>query len=83
MKTEDTQHFLDISDQICPMTFVRTKLLIEIMLLGERATVRLQGREPLQNVPRSVHEHGHKIISLTPECAHNPDGPHHLVFEKS
>ena len=83
MKTEETQHYLDISDQICPMTFVRTKLLIEKMLSGERATVRLQGREPLQNVPRSVREHGHKIISLTLEYTHDPDGPHHLVFEKS
>ena len=58
MKTGSFEHYLDITDQICPMTFVRTKLLIEKMSSGDRATVRLQGAEPLQNVPRSVREHG-------------------------
>ncbi len=65
------------------MTFVRTKLLIEKMPSGDRATVRLQGAEPLQNVPRSVREHGHEIISLAPEDADNPDGPRLLIFEKA
>jgi TusA-related sulfurtransferase len=76
-------HFLDITDKICPMTFVRTKLLIEAMPSGTQATVRLQGTEPLQNVPRSVREHGHKVISLLPEDPSQPDGPHLLIFEKA
>jgi len=83
MKYKSTQHYLDITDQICPMTFVRTKLLIEKMLLGERATVQLQGTEPLQNVPRAVRDHGHKIISLTPVDDDDPNGPQLLVIEKS
>ncbi len=83
MNIKSIEHFLDITDQICPMTFVRTKLLIEKLSSGEQATVRLQGAEPLQNVPRSVREHGHKIISLGPEDAGNPDGPYILVLEKA
>jgi len=83
MKTDTSDYFLDITEQICPMTFVRTKLLIEKMLSGEQAVVRLQGAEPLQNVPRSVREHGHRIVSLAPEVAGAPDGPHLLVIEKS
>ena len=83
MNTIIPEHFLDITDQICPMTFVRTKLLIENMLSGERAIVRLQGAEPLQNVPRSVREHGDTIISITPEDASDPDGPQLLLLEKS
>ncbi|MBT3370249.1 MAG: sulfurtransferase TusA family protein [Rhodospirillaceae bacterium] len=83
MELDAVTHFLDITAQICPMTFVRTKLLIESMASGERATVRLQGVEPLQNVPRSVREHGHKIISLEPEDAANPAGPQLLVLEKA
>ena len=83
MKTAASTHYLDITDQICPMTFVRTKLLIESMASGEQATVRLQGAEPLQNVPRSVREHGHRILSLAPEDAENPDGPYLLVLEKA
>ena len=82
MEFDTVTHILDITAQICPMTFVRTKLLIESMAFGERATVRLQGMEPLQNVPRSVREHGHKVVSLEPEDAANPEGPHLLVLEK-
>ena len=83
MNTEIVGTFLDITQQICPMTFVRTKLLIESLLIGERATVRLLGPEPLLNVPRSVREHGHKVISLEPENPNEPDGPYILVIEKA
>ena len=82
MKTGSFEHYLDITDQICPMTFVRTKLLIEKISSGDRATVRLQGAEPLQNVPRSVREHGHRIISLGPENENEVDGPQILIIEK-
>ena len=53
------------------------------MLLGERATVRLQGNEPLQNVPRAVRDHGHKIISLSLVDTDDPNGPQLLVIEKA
>ena len=49
------------------MTFVRTKLLMEHMKPGEIAEVLLSGGDPLENVPRSVFEHGYEIISLEAE----------------
>ena len=58
---------LDITGDVCPITFVRTKLMIEGMDPGMVAEVRLNEGEPLQNVPRSVREHGHSILSLEPE----------------
>ncbi len=58
---------LDITGDVCPMTFVRTKLMIEGMESGMVAEVRLNKGEPLQNVPRSVREHGHCILVLEPE----------------
>ena len=58
---------LDITGDVCPITFVRTKLMIEGMESGMVAEVRLNEGEPLQNVPRSVREHGHSILSLEPE----------------
>ncbi len=61
------EHFLDITGAKCPMTFVKTKLLIERMAPGETARVRLKGAEPLENVPRSVREHGHEVLGLDPE----------------
>ncbi len=60
-------HFLDITGDVCPITFVRTKLLIEKMKSGEVLEVRLTGGEPLENVPRSVSEEGHEVLSLEPE----------------
>ena len=78
-----TDYFLDITGDVCPMTFVRTKLLIEKMKPGETAQVRLQSKEPLENVPRSVREIGHDVVSLTPESANEAeDGVHLLVIKK-
>jgi TusA-related sulfurtransferase len=61
------EFFLDITPEVCPLTFVKTKLLIERMAPGQMAEVRLRGEEPLENVPRSVREHGHTVLSLEPE----------------
>ncbi|MCH8181616.1 MAG: sulfurtransferase TusA family protein [Proteobacteria bacterium] len=60
-------HFLDITSDVCPITFVRTKLLIEKMKSGEVLEVRLTKGEPLENVPRSVSEEGHEVLSLEPD----------------
>ena len=82
MTGEKAQHHLDITDQVCPMTFVRTRLLIERMQAGEVAEVRLNAGEPLVNVPRSVREHGHEVLELMPEDADVPAGPHRLLLRK-
>lgn len=81
----DTCDFsLDITGEVCPLTFVRTKLLLERMTLGQTAEVRLKGSEPLQNVPRSVKEHGHAVLSLEPETSDSTaDGVHRLVIRKN
>jgi len=80
--TENVNYYLDIIHEICPMTFVKTKLVIEKMQSGDRLEVRLKGREPLRNVPRSVRELGHCIVSLDPEPGEPPDGIHKLYIEK-
>lgn len=80
---QETDYFLDISAEVCPMTFVKTKLLLERMPPGSVARVRLQGAEPLENVPRSVQEMGHRILACDPEGAgEDRDGPHVLVIER-
>lgn len=66
--SKGADHYLDITGDICPMTFVKTKLLIERMSRGETAEVRLNAGEPLENVPRAVTEHGHEVLSLDPEA---------------
>ncbi|MBO6947695.1 MAG: sulfurtransferase TusA family protein [Rhodospirillales bacterium] len=76
-------HIIDITSLICPMTFVRTKLRLEQIAPGETLQVRLRGDEPLHNVPRSAEQHGHTILSLTPESpGDNLDGVHLLVIRR-
>ena len=65
----NADRFLDITDQVCPMTFVRTKLTLEKMAGGAVLEVRLRAGEPLENVPRSTREMGHDVLSLEPESA--------------
>lgn len=55
---------IDITKDICPMTFVKTKLKLETMQSGEVLEVTLSHGEPLKNVPRSVKEEGHTILDL-------------------
>ena len=55
---------LDITSDICPMTFVRTRLALDRMAPGQVLLVRLRGDEPLRNVPRSAREQGHEVLSL-------------------
>jgi len=66
--SDPTHEFLDITHLVCPMTFVRTKLAIERMTAGQVLEVRLNDGEPLINVPRSVEEMGHKVVSLEREA---------------
>ena len=63
-KTTQIDHHLDITPYVCPMTFVRAKLLMERMKPGEVAEILLSGGDPLENVPRAIWEHGYEVISL-------------------
>lgn len=64
---------IDITGEVCPMTFVRTKLKLERMRSGEVLSVRLRGEEPLRNVPRAARDEGHAILGV------EADGDAHIV----
>ena len=76
-------HFLDITSEVCPMTFVRTRLLIEKMNTGETAEIRLKGEEPLENVPESVTELGHDILHIGPASDDAETDVHFIVIRKN
>ena len=57
---------LDITGEVCPMTFVRAKLALETLAIGQVLNIRLRDGEPRHNVPRAVRDHGHEILSLHP-----------------
>lgn len=59
--------FLDITGEVCPLTFVRTKLLFERIGSGQIAEIRLRVGEPLNNIPRQLESLGHRVLSVSPE----------------
>ncbi|SDH59048.1 sulfurtransferase TusA family protein [Roseospirillum parvum] len=75
-------YFLDITSDVCPMTYVRTRLLLEQMIPGQIAEIRLMGAEPLANVPIAVHDAGHEVLDLAPEPDSGADGPHRLTVRR-
>jgi len=55
---------IDLLDEVCPMTFVKTKLAIEQLNPGERIKVIFNSQEAKTNVPKSLSEVNHKIIII-------------------
>ncbi|HUN52955.1 MAG TPA: sulfurtransferase TusA family protein [Candidatus Sulfotelmatobacter sp.] len=54
---------LDITGQVCPMTFVRTRLALDCMSPGQTLLVLLRGEEPRRNVPAAAAAQGHAVLA--------------------
>ncbi len=54
---------LDLRGVICPYNFVKTKLRLDAMESGEVLAVLLDDGDPVKNVPQSVANEGHTIVS--------------------
>ena len=76
MKADD---FIDITDVVCPITFVKTKVTLEDLEDGQILEIRLNEGEPIQNVPRSLKDENHKVL----EVKDNSDGTFTIFVEKS
>jgi len=72
------KHFLDITRETCPMTFVKVKLQLAKMDTGEQLEVLLNAGEPLENVPASCEEQGFKVLSNEP----TDNNKHLILIEK-
>ena len=64
----DADATLDIRAQVCPMTFVRTRLALDRLRPGQVLAVRLRGEEPIRSVPQAAAELGHEVLSLVTEA---------------
>ncbi|MDR0883267.1 MAG: sulfurtransferase TusA family protein [Oscillospiraceae bacterium] len=69
---------VDITDVVCPVTFVKVKAALDELDIGDILSVRLNDGEPVRNVPRSVKDEGQKILKLTD----NADGTYTLIIRK-
>lgn len=59
-----TDASIDLRGVMCPINFVKTKLKLETLESGDVLEVILDSGEPIQNVPKSIKEEGHKIIEV-------------------
>jgi len=59
---------LDLRGVICPYNFVKTKLKLETMKPGQVLSVILDEGDPIRNVPRSVTDDGHTVLSQEPHA---------------
>ena len=75
LKIDDT---VDITDVVCPVTFVKTKVALEELDDGQILAIRMNDGDPVQNVPRSIKEEGHQILKLNA----NDDGTYTLIVKK-
>ena len=69
---------VDITDVVCPVTFVKAKVALEELKDGQVLSIRMNDGEPVQNVPRSIKDEGHQILKL----AGNGDGTDALPVRK-
>ena len=61
---------IDLRGVCCPTNFVKAKLALEMIDSGEIVEFLLDDGEPVKNVPRSLREEGHKLLSLEEKEGH-------------
>jgi tRNA 2-thiouridine synthesizing protein A len=55
---------LDLRGEVCPFTFVKTKLKLETLNSGDILEVYLDYEPATRNVPRSLKAEGHEVLEL-------------------
>jgi tRNA 2-thiouridine synthesizing protein A len=70
---------IDITGEVCPMTYVRTRLALDRLESGQVLGVTLRGEEPLRNVPLSATRQGHRVLSQEQAG----DGTTRLVIQRA
>ncbi|WP_340690733.1 sulfurtransferase TusA family protein [Hydrogenobacter thermophilus] len=55
---------LDIRGDVCPFTFVKSKLVLEEMEKGEILRVIVDYRPSAENVPKSMREEGQEVLAV-------------------
>ncbi len=55
---------LDLRGEVCPYTFVKTKLRLEELDSGQDLTILLDDSAATANVSKSLRSEGHEILDL-------------------
>jgi TusA-related sulfurtransferase len=78
MSDDNKTAFADITDVVCPLTFVKAKVAIEELSPGEPLTLRINEGEAMRNVPRSLKDEGHRVLAVKD----NGDGTFAVTVER-
>jgi len=70
--------FVDITDKVCPLTFVKAKVTLDELDVGQILAVKMNDGEPVQNVPRSMKDDGQQVLKLS----NNGDGTYTMYVKK-
>jgi TusA-related sulfurtransferase len=70
---------VDITPAVCPLTFVKVKVALEQTEDKGVLYVKLNDGEPIQNIPRSLKDEGHRVIKIE----NNDDGTYGLYVVKN
>ncbi|MFW5912382.1 MAG: sulfurtransferase TusA family protein [Candidatus Hadarchaeota archaeon] len=57
--------YVDLTGEVCPYTFVKSKLAIEKMDPSEILAVEIDYKPALENVPKSMKNEGHRIQEIS------------------
>jgi tRNA 2-thiouridine synthesizing protein A len=77
MAAETAVQELDLTGEVCPMTFVKAKLGLDRLAVGEALTLVLKAGDQIRNVPRSLRDEGHRI-----EAVQQDGGRYRLLVRK-
>jgi TusA-related sulfurtransferase len=72
---------VDVRAYACPLTWVKARVALGRAAAGERIEVWLREGEPLENLPRSAAEEGHRIVAVEPLSGEG-EGVYRVVVEK-
>jgi len=61
---EDKNHVIDLRGVACPLNFVKAKLELEKLEIGDILEVLLDKGESVQNVPVSFAEQGQQVLDI-------------------
>jgi len=64
IKAMEADQELDLKGEVCPYTFVKTKLALETMEPGQVLRVIVDHLPAVENVPRSVRNEGHEVLNV-------------------
>ncbi|HNW83552.1 MAG TPA: sulfurtransferase TusA family protein [bacterium] len=70
---------LDITNDRCPLTFIKTAYQLSKMNDGDILELLISEGEPLTSVSKEVEEYGHKIISVV----HVSGSTYKITIQKS